>query len=225
MGHMPAPYSNSSARGQSGTHSVCSPMVCVALVWCTCMLAPCLLSRPAGGDLATPALHRADLFVHHPPCRNGTWCVCWSPSNEFQLFSGDGSGAVRLWDIRRSGCRAMLDFNTTQRPSRPTAAASTPTIPGAAPARKRARSRAECSPHQQQPSLPGVSGLDGGWGSRTAGAAVAHEGAVTGLLAMQDGLSLVSAGTDHRVRLWDAGGCRVPKGSAHVLAWQQGHPA
>jgi hypothetical protein len=34
---------------------------------------------------------------------------------------------------------------------------------------------------------------------------VAHEGAVTGLLAMQDGLSLLSSGLDHRVRLWDAG--------------------
>jgi hypothetical protein len=34
---------------------------------------------------------------------------------------------------------------------------------------------------------------------------VAHEGAVTGLLATQDGLSLLSSGMDHRVRLWDAG--------------------
>lgn len=138
-------------------------------------------------------------------CRSGTWSICWSPSNEYQLFSGDGTGAVRLWDIRRSGCRALLSFNTTQRP-KPTAAASTPAgLYQAAAGRKRARTGD--LQHQQQGAQliageqPGV----GGSSSAAAGTAVAHEGAVTGILATQDGLNLVTAGFDHRVRLWDAG--------------------
>lgn len=49
-------------------------------------------------------------------CRTGTWAVCWSPSNEHQLFTGDASGEVRLWDIRRSGTRALLDMAVTQKP-------------------------------------------------------------------------------------------------------------
>lgn len=132
-------------------------------------------------------------------CRSGTWCVCWSPSNEYQLFSGDGSGAVRLWDIRRSGCRALLDFNTTQRP-KPTAPASSP-APNPT-ARKRART-GDLAGH----GLSGdeEDGLVQHSRSKATGAAVAHEGAVTGLLATQDGLSLVSSGVDHKVRLWDAG--------------------
>jgi DNA excision repair protein ERCC-8 len=120
--------------------------------------------------------------------------VSWSPSNEYQLFSGDGSGAVRLWDIRRSGCRALLDFNTTQRPKPITAPASTPADNSQQGGRKRARGGVQ---GEEEAGL-------GGRGKAT-GAAVAHEGAVTGVLATQDGLSLVSAGTDHRVRLWDAG--------------------
>lgn len=39
----------------------------------------------------------------------------------------------------------------------------------------------------------------------TPGTALAHEGAVTSVLAMQDGLNLLTAGSDQRVRLWDAG--------------------
>lgn len=143
----------------------------------------------------------ADLCSCHVVlCRNGTWCICWSPSSEYQLFSGDGSGAVRLWDIRRSGCRALLDFNTTQRP-RPAA----PTAPHRATSQNtsgRKRSRTRDLPHVPEPGY----GNEGGPYSRNTatGAALAHEGAVTALLATQDGLNLVTAGIDHRMRLWDA---------------------
>lgn len=80
---------------------------------------------------------------------------------------------------------------------------------GAAATRKRPRVGPAGSTHQQRAGAFGLPGHDDGFGSGTAGAGVAHEGAVTGLLATQDGLSLVSAGTDHRVRLWDAGVCRA----------------
>jgi DNA excision repair protein ERCC-8 len=49
-------------------------------------------------------------------CRTGTWAVCWSPSNEHQLLSGDAAGEVRVWDVRRSGTRALLDVAVTHRP-------------------------------------------------------------------------------------------------------------
>lgn len=133
-------------------------------------------------------------------CRNGTWCICWSPSNEYQLFSGDGSGAVRLWDIRRSGCRALLDYNTTQRPRLAAPAAPHRLAHHNTSGRKRNRTRD--LPHAPE---PGFGGEDGPNSRNTAtGAALAHEGAVTALLATQDGLNLVTAGTDHRMRLWDA---------------------
>lgn len=171
--------------------------------------------RPAPAS-STPCDHESWLFTRCAvgvccrvvltcavSCRSGAWCICWSPCNEHQLFSGDGSGAVRLWDIRRSGCRALLDFNITQRPQ-PTAPASTPVAQNTT-GRKRTRSR-DLAGH-------GLSGEDDGHSSRSksAGPAVAHEGAVTGLLATQDGLSLLSSGMDHRVRLWDAGETRLSR--------------
>lgn len=191
--------------------------LCVAVAWvlcstfnrsCVTLTCPCAaacLWPPKSGHVVghrqCPACCSA---VLHPvlACRSGTWSVCWSPSNEYQLFSGDGSGAVRLWDIRQAGCRALLDFNTTQRPKPITAPASTPCSPQQA-GRKRARTGVQ----------GGEAGFGGGRGKAT-GAAVAHEGAVTGVLATPDGLSLVSAGTDHRVRLWDAGECGWQRGDA-----------
>lgn len=172
-----------------------------------------------------------------PCCRNGTWCVCWSPVNEYQLFSGDGCGAVRLWDIRRSGCRALLDFNNTERP-KPTAAASTTaavTALTAAGGRKRPRSGNQ----QQQQQLQQGQGsmrlagedFEAAAVAARPGTALAHEGAVTGVLATQDGLNLVTAGGDQRVRLWDAGeswmgqhwqlapaACAAPQACMAVLA-------
>ena len=41
--------------------------------------------------------------------------VCWSPRTEHELLTGDASGQVRLWDIRRAGCRLVLDQHYTRR--------------------------------------------------------------------------------------------------------------
>lgn len=41
------------------------------------------------------------------------WCVAWSAHSEYELLSGDGGGQVRVWDVRRAGCRAVLDQYAT----------------------------------------------------------------------------------------------------------------
>ncbi|KAF8058843.1 ATCSA-1 [Scenedesmus sp. PABB004] len=49
---------------------------------------------------------------------SGACAVCWSPSNQHHLLTGDAAGEVRLWDVRRSGCRALLSMHATQRAPR-----------------------------------------------------------------------------------------------------------
>jgi hypothetical protein len=75
-------------------------------------------------------------------CRAGTWAVCWSPSNEHQLLTGDAAGEVRLWDIRRSGTRALLDMAVTQRPKPKAALATSAAAAAAASSGAGASSRA-----------------------------------------------------------------------------------
>jgi WD40 repeat protein len=165
---------------------------------------PAVNTRSQTPHTHPPLLLTKDVLVRDPallcPCRNGTWCICWSPSNEYQLFSGDGSGAVRLWDIRRSGCRALLDFNTTQRPR----LTAHPALHRATSQNTSGRKRNRTRDLWQVPE-PGHGVESSPYSSNTAnGAALAHEGAVTDLLATHDGLNLVTAGSDHRMRLWDA---------------------
>jgi DNA excision repair protein ERCC-8 len=131
-------------------------------------------------------------------------CICWSASNEHQLYSGDGAGTVRLWDIRRSGCRGVLDMNATPAAAahRDASAAGTAAASGGSSGSARKRRQQADANAQRQPKQPrGAASAPASRGT----AALAHEGAVTALHATADDRSLVTAGADHRVRLWDAG--------------------
>jgi len=100
--------------------------------------------------------------------------LAWSLGCEHQLLSGDDSGEVRLWDVRRPGGRALLDYNATRRQT----------------GGRRPRSG----------QGPGGSGAGAAGGGRV----LAHDAGVTSILATPDGLHWVTGGRDARVRLWDA---------------------
>jgi hypothetical protein len=51
-----------------------------------------------------------------PPTRDSVLSLCWSLNCEHQLLSGDAAGEVRLWDVRRPGSRALLDYTATSAP-------------------------------------------------------------------------------------------------------------
>eukprot|EP00879_Flechtneria_rotunda_P012726 GHRR01013289.1.p1 GENE.GHRR01013289.1~~GHRR01013289.1.p1 ORF type:complete len:287 (+),score=75.38 GHRR01013289.1:746-1606(+) len=153
--------------------------------------------------------------------RSATWSICWSPSIEHQLFTGDASGEVRLWDVRRSGCQALLDLTVTHRPkpARPhqntrncslnSQQTSSGSLRGTTGSTSNTHSRTGSgSLKRKHSSLAGIAELHAGpeyESSRTPATwQVAHEGAVTGILATSDGLHLVTAGGDSRARLWDS---------------------
>ncbi|KAK9791163.1 hypothetical protein WJX73_000510 [Symbiochloris irregularis] len=71
------------------------------------------------------------------------WALQWSQLSEWILLSGGCDGEVRLWDIRMSGCTALLDQHYT-----------------AAPSAARKRMRREQSRSNSQP-LPSVCAHDG----------------------------------------------------------------
>jgi DNA excision repair protein ERCC-8 len=120
--------------------------------------------------------------------RAGVWAAAWSPTCEWELATGSADGQVRVWDIRRAGALHVLDQHHTAGAAPPAAGAA----PGAAP------------------GAPAPGGGGGGPGERqrarerAALYAQAHDGAVTGLAPTPDGLFWLSAGTDDRLRLWDA---------------------
>ncbi|WIA19361.1 hypothetical protein OEZ85_003989 [Tetradesmus obliquus] len=156
----------------------------------------------------------------------GTWAVCWSPSNEHQLFTGDASGEVRLWDIRRSGTRALLDMAVTQKPKprpgvTPAAAAGAGASGRAANGHDGSNSRRSSGVKRKASAAAAAAAAEGGGGAeedtyddprfgvgvRHRGRAtkpMAHEGPVTCIHATADGLSLLTAGADNRLRLWDS---------------------
>lgn len=137
-------------------------------------------------------------------------------------------GEVRLWDVRRSGTRALLDMAVTQKskrqPAAPARAAAAPQQPGGA-SRVGSKRKAPAAPLLQQAgqgpthrrpnpssfnpnSERGAEPQEGPtYGVRPTGRAtkpLAHEGPVTAIHATADGLNLVTAACDNRLRLWDA---------------------
>ncbi|PWA93059.1 transducin/WD40 repeat-like superfamily protein [Artemisia annua] len=174
-------------------------------------------------DMATGAF--AHTLSGH---RDGVMAVEWSTSSEWILMTGGCDGAIRFWDIRRAGCFSVLDQSHSQlgrRPpllkrsttkvstSKPSSSGQTSSAKARAPQKKvssgsgskhsassRILKHAKGSAKQRlHPGL--LTGQD---------RATAHYGAVTGLKATEDGMYLLSAGSDSRLRLWDIqSGCNT----------------
>jgi hypothetical protein len=180
-----------------------------------------------------------------PPHRGGAWSVCWSASNEHQLYAGDGTGAVRLWDIRRSGSRALLDMNATPqtawaagraarcgrgRRQRSCSRTSDGGEQGSGSRRGRAKRRQERQvspqPRRRQRRQQHSEGEEDRPRAGSRVVPLAHEGAVVGVHATADDRSILTAGADHRVRLWDVGECpeRASAWTGGVGGWG-GHVA
>ncbi|GFQ06297.1 DNA excision repair protein ercc-8 [Phtheirospermum japonicum] len=154
--------------------------------------------------------------------RDGVMSIEWSTSSEWVLVTGGCDGAIRFWDIRRAGCFRVLDQSHSQfgrRPpvlSRPTtnkksSAGPSSSVKAQAPQRKASNGNAS-KPHAvrisnqvkiaKQRSHPGMlSSHD---------RATGHYGVVTGLKVTDDGMYLLSSGSDSRLRLWDIeSGCNT----------------
>ncbi|KAG2444755.1 hypothetical protein HXX76_001499 [Chlamydomonas incerta] len=150
--------------------------------------------------------------------RESIWVAAWATHAEYELLSGDGAGQVRVWDVRRAGCRAVLDQYATQRPARgpPGGSAELDAPPPFVPAPKKQRRglggwTGSLAGSASAPALlaaddmpPGSPGAVAAAGRMKESALRAHRGGVTALLPCPDGLSLLTAGTDGRMRLWDA---------------------
>ncbi|KAH7847185.1 hypothetical protein Vadar_022990 [Vaccinium darrowii] len=161
--------------------------------------------------------------------RDGVMTVEWSTSSEWVLVTGGCDGAIRFWDIRRAGCFRVLNQSHSQLGRRPpllersvlnkgstsksTSTGQSSTTKARAPQRKMAPGNgSKQSAISKIPSLvkgsarqrlhPGMLSSQ----DRT----TAHYGAVIGLKATEDGMYLLSAGSDSRLRLWDIeSGCNT----------------
>ncbi|XP_010460544.1 PREDICTED: DNA excision repair protein ERCC-8-like [Camelina sativa] len=158
--------------------------------------------------------------------RDGVMSVEWSTSSEWILYTGGCDGAIRFWDIRRAGCFRVLDQSQTQLGVRPpvlkppevsskssSAAKSSfggqnrlKTLQnkqtGSQSIKGSSSAKASVEKSRQKKLHPGMlSTLD---------RATAHYGVVTGLKATNNGMYLLSAGSDSRIRLWDIeSGCNT----------------
>lgn len=146
--------------------------------------------------------------------RDGVMTVEWSASSEWVLITGGCDGAIRFWDIRRAGCFQVLNQSQTQLGRRP-------------PLLKRSVLTKESNTKMRPVQKKVANGSGGGHlpigrlSSKgpmkqklhpgmisTQDRATAHYGAVTGLKVTEDGMYLLSAGSDSRLRLWDVeSGC------------------
>ncbi|XP_031404768.1 WD repeat-containing protein ATCSA-1-like [Punica granatum] len=151
--------------------------------------------------------------------RDGVMTAQWSASSEWVLVTGGCDGAIRFWDIRRAGCFRVLDQSHSQLGRRPpilchattkastsksslggqSTSAKTGTTLGKFPngngTKKSSLGRILGKTSSKQRLHPGM------MSSRDR--ATAHYGAVTGLKVTEDGMYLLSAGSDSRLRLWD----------------------
>ncbi|XP_061372012.1 WD repeat-containing protein ATCSA-1-like [Gastrolobium bilobum] len=144
--------------------------------------------------------------------RDGVMTVEWSNSSEWILVTGGCDGAIRFWDIRRAGCFLVLDQSRTQLGRRPPILkcpikdsstklhAAQKKLANGSGSRQLPIGRVSSKGPMKQRLHPGM--------LSTQDRATAHYGAVTGLKVTEDGLYLLSAGSDSRLRLWDVeSGC------------------
>ncbi|KAL2895017.1 WD repeat-containing protein ATCSA-1 [Bienertia sinuspersici] len=155
--------------------------------------------------------------------RDGVMAVEWSSSSEWVLMTGGCDGAIRYWDIRRAGCFLVLDQSKSQLGRRPPLLERS-VVEKATGQSSSATNRAQ----QKKPSFGNgtklsalsrmPSQLKGGYAKQrrhpgmmsSQDHATAHYGAVTGLKATEDGMYILSAGSDSRLRLWDVeSGCNT----------------
>ncbi|XP_022772919.1 DNA excision repair protein ERCC-8-like isoform X2 [Durio zibethinus] len=152
--------------------------------------------------------------------RDGVMTVEWSTSSEWVLITGGCDGAIRFWDIRRAGCFLVLDQSQSQlgrRPpvldhsaankvsvSKPLSTGQSSLVKSRAPQKKYTNGhgikqstigRMPAKGSARQRLHPGMLSIQD--------RATAHYGAVTGLKVTEDGMYLLSAGSDSRIKLWD----------------------
>ncbi|QHO30412.1 WD repeat-containing protein ATCSA-1 isoform X1 [Arachis duranensis] len=152
--------------------------------------------------------------------RDGVMSVEWSTSSEWVLMTGGCDGAIRFWDIRRAGCFLVLDQSRTQLGRRPSVLKRSITHKESSFKSSSAGQTTSAKVRVSQKKLPNGNGsrqvvigrvpskgsikqrLHPGMLS-TQDRATAHYGAVTGLKVTDDGMYLLSSGSDSRLRLWD----------------------
>ncbi|XP_043688041.1 WD repeat-containing protein ATCSA-1-like isoform X1 [Telopea speciosissima] len=154
--------------------------------------------------------------------RDGVMTAEWSASSEWILVTGGCDGAIRFWDIRRAGCFLVLDQTQTQLGRRPPlhdqpsmkSSILKSSLPGQSSFGKNKtlhRKTGNGALSKQLPALCKVPGQIKGSSRQRVhpgmlsshDRATAHYGAVTGLKVTEDGMYLLSAGSDSRLRLWD----------------------
>nr|GEW94751.1 DNA excision repair protein ERCC-8-like [Tanacetum cinerariifolium] len=174
-------------------------------------------------DMATGAF--AHTLSGH---RDGVMAVEWSTSSEWILMTGGCDGAIRFWDIRRAGCFSVLDQSHPQLGRRPpllnpsttkvsTSKSSSSGQTSSAKARAPQKKVAPGSGSKHSASSRILKHAKGSAKQRlhpglltSQDRATAHYGVVTGLKATEDGMYLLSAGSDSRLRLWDIqSGCNT----------------
>lgn len=154
--------------------------------------------------------------------RDGVMAVEWSTCSEWVLMTGGCDGAIRFWDIRRAGCFAVLDQSHSQLGRRP------PVLERSTTKVSTSKSSSPGQPSSSKPRPPAKKAASGSGGRVLRQAkgsakqrlhpgllssqdrATAHYGAVIGLKPTEDGMYLLSAGSDSRLRLWDIqSGCNT----------------
>lgn len=157
--------------------------------------------------------------------RDGVMTVEWSNSSEWVLVTGGCDGAIRFWDIRRTGCFRLLDQSRTQLGRRPSLlprssakGSASNSVPGSQFSHAKARiSHKKAAYGNGTKHALNLNRTKGSMGQRlhpgmlsSHDRATAHYGAVTGLKVSEDGTYLLSAGSDSRLRLWDIeSGCNT----------------
>ena len=163
----------------------------------------------ATGAEGTSSIHLCDastgsaaqvLVGHRAP----VWALCWSPRCEYTLASGGADRSVRLWDIRRAGsCLRALDQHDTRDERKRLTTASTSLSARAAIATALASSSSSGKSARSSSSSSSANTTVAA-AARELATPCAHNGPVSSLCYCADGLMLLTAGRDHRMRLWDA---------------------
>ncbi|XP_062163173.1 WD repeat-containing protein ATCSA-1 isoform X1 [Alnus glutinosa] len=170
----------------------------------------------SGAFAHTLSGHRASLMV------DGVMTVEWSTSSEWVLVTGGCDGAIRFWDIRRAGCFLVLDQSHSQLGRRPhiLECSATNKVLTSKSLSAGQSSSSYTKPRTQHRKLASGNGTKQSPVGRrqrlhpgmlsSQDRATAHYGAVNGLKVTDDGMYLLSAGSDSRLRLWDIeSGCNT----------------